>query len=293
MNIIKRPYKVLSDYLPVYDFLSANYTLYELNSMMLPQFFEYAHTHPAFNHRYTHRMTVWENDVGIVAFCGYEMDIGEAYLICNNDYSFLLSEMLSQAETLLSLQKDGYHSLTVSVIETQQKHITLLKANGYHLEYTEPIRTYQYENGFSNLTLPNGFICRSLSNSLDYQKLNRCIWRGFNHGNPVKYDIDAQMHMMNGPHYNFSLGRIIVAPDGEYACFLGMWMDKHHDYAYLEPLCTQPEYRKMGLAKYALTDAMKQTNNMGARYCFGGVPEFYTAIGFKLLCNRQFWKKEW
>ena|GEM_PF-5919422 len=28
-------------------------------------------------------------------------------------------------------------------------------------------------------------------------------------------------------------------------------------------------------------------------YCFGGVPEFYTAIGFETICHREMWSKEW
>jgi hypothetical protein len=36
---------------------------------------------------------------------------------------------------------------------------------------------------------------------------------------------------------------------------------------------------------------MKKTKVLGATYCFGGVPEFYTAIGFETICHREMWKK--
>jgi ribosomal protein S18 acetylase RimI-like enzyme len=261
--------------------------------MMLPQFFEYAHTHPAFNHKLTHKMTVWEADGGIVAFCGYEMDVGEAYLVCGKGYDHLLPEMLTQTEEELYIEANGKRSLSVSAIDTQEAHIALLKNSGYEVCYTEPIRIYRYSNGFGDLRLPEGFTCRSIEGDIDFHKLDRCIWRGFNHGDEVEYDIDGKKYMLSGPDYRTDLGRIIVAPNGEYACFAGMWLDERNGYAYLEPLCTMPEYRNMGLARYALTDAMKKTEKLGAEYCFGGVPEFYTAIGFETVATRQMYNKEW
>ena len=84
-----------------------------------------------------------------------------------------------------------------------------------------------------------------------------------------------------------------VAPDGEYACGLAMWFDKTNKYAYLEPLATIPKYRRMGLATVCLTEAMKKTKELGAKYCFGGSREFYTDIGFETIMNVETRKKEW
>jgi len=42
-----------------------------------------------------------------------------------------------------------------------------------------------------------------------------------------------------------------------------------------------------------LTEAMKKTKVLSAKYCFGGGREFYTAIGFEVICSRELWKKEW
>jgi GNAT superfamily N-acetyltransferase len=99
--------------------------------------------------------------------------------------------------------------------------------------------------------------------------------------------------MLSGPHYRLDLSTVIKAPNGDYACFAGMWLDEANKYAYLEPLATVPEYRRMGLATVCLTEAMKKTKKLGAEYCFGGAREFYTAIGFEMICQQQFWKKEW
>ena len=73
-----------------------------------------------------------------------------------------------------------------------------------------------------------------------------------------------------------------------------MWYDAANKYAYLEPLATIPKYRRMGLATVCLSEAMKKTQaRHGAEYCFGGSGDFYTAIGFETIMNREMWKKEW
>jgi len=66
-----------------------------------------------------------------------------------------------------------------------------------------------------------------------------------------------------------------------------------NDYAYLEPLATDPRYRRMGLATIALTEAMKLTVKFGATYCFGGSQEFYHKIGFETVCHHENWTKTW
>lgn len=292
MNVTKRPYILLSDFEIVLAFLTEVYTLSELNSMMMPQFFEYAHTHPAFNHKLTHRMTLWEAEGKIVAFCGYEMDIGEAFLVTTSGYENLLHEMLKQAECELSAEHDGKRSLSVWVIDTQTKHVKLLKNNGYTKDHTEPVRIFRYQNGFLKIKLQEGFSCISLNDENDFLKIHRCMHKGFNHEGEPNSDIDYRRLMQSGPHFRRDLTSIIKAPNGDYACFAGMWFDEQNKYAYLEPLCTMPEYRRMGLATFAMTESMRKTKTFGAQYCFGGVPEFYTAIGFDTICNRELWRKE-
>jgi predicted N-acetyltransferase YhbS len=72
-----------------------------------------------------------------------------------------------------------------------------------------------------------------------------------------------------------------------------MWINEYNQYAYLEPLATVPKYRKLGLGKLALIEAMKKTKVLGAKYCFGGSIEFYKRVGFETIANRELWLKEW
>lgn len=288
-----RRYKLLADFEKVRTFLEDVYNIETLNSYLLPQFFEYAHTHPAFNHKLTHRFGLWEQAGELAGVACYEMNIGEAFLSVRNKCSFLLPEMLRYTENELSNFKDGKRSLNVWITDKEPEKQALLHQNGYQKSHTEPVRIFTYDKPFLDARLPDRFSIMSLEDENDYGRINACLWKGFDHGNMPDDNPDDQMLMQSGPNFKRDLSTIIKAPNGDYACFAGMWFDAKNKYAYLEPLATVPEYRHMGLATIALTEGMRKTKELGAKYCFGGVTEFYTTIGFETICNRELWKKAW
>jgi GNAT superfamily N-acetyltransferase len=173
----------------------------------------------------------------------------------------------------------------------EAKKQELLRSRGYQLNWQEPIKIFRYENAFASRQLPEGF--RLISGDdpgVDYGKLAECFWRGFDHDEvPPPINTDGNVKVANAPHYHKCLSRFVIAPSGEYACALGMWLDETNRYAYLEPLATVPKYRRLGLATIALTDSMKKTKELGAKYCFGGGREFYTDIGFEQIGARELW----
>jgi predicted N-acetyltransferase YhbS len=293
IRIKQRTYKLLMDFARVHSFLTDTYSLETLNSYLLPQLFEYAHTHPAFNHKLTHRFGLWEEGGKLVGVACYEMDLGESFLATTSGHRFLIPEMLAYAEKELSVVKNNTKTLSVWVTDKDADIIELLSKNNYRKVHTEPVRVFPYNQPFVDTKLPDGFSIISLENENDYKKINECLWKGFNHGDNPDDDIDCRMLMQSGPNFRKDLTTIIKAPNGDYACFAGMWFDEKNKYAYLEPLATVPEYRRMGLAATALTEGMKKTKALGATYCFGGAPDFYTAIGFQTICHREAWEKEW
>ncbi|WP_223070160.1 GNAT family N-acetyltransferase [Paenibacillus caui] len=168
--------------------------------------------------------------------------------------------------------------------EDQLKEVLLQK--GYNQDWSAPVTIFKYENGFQERVLPEGFSIITLEEENDFRKIHDVLWRGFDHGDEPDEDLDCRMLMQSAPHFRKDLTTIIKPPNGEYACFAGMWMDGVNDFAYLEPLVTDPRYRRMELATIAVTESMKRTQKFGATYCFGGVPEFYARIGFETVCHR-------
>jgi GNAT superfamily N-acetyltransferase len=293
MPITQRRYKILADFQRVHDFLTDTFDLETLNSYLLPQYWEYAHALQWFDYIRTARMGLWEDDGAIVAIASYEQNIGKTHLHCKRGYERLLPKMLDWAEKEISLTVDGKTVLEVWITDKEQNKIDLLQSRGYQCVYTERVNVFRYDKPWVERTLPSGFSIIDGTN-VNYAKLADCFWAGFNHAEPPpEANIDGNIQRQNAPRARQDLETIVVAPNGEYACALGMWLDERNHYAYLEPLATVPQYRRMGLATVALTTAMKKTKALGATYCFGGDREFYTDIGFEIICNRQLWKKEW
>jgi ribosomal protein S18 acetylase RimI-like enzyme len=292
MNITQSRYKALADFPDVFAFLAETYDPLTLNSYLLPHYFEYAHTHPGFNHKMTHRNGLWRDGDAIVAIACYEMDLGDCHLHTRKGYEGLLPEMLLWSEKELCVVDGGKRTLGVWITDKEPKKWSLLLAANYTKTNAEAVKVFYYDNPFPERGLPDGF---GLIDGCDvnYAKLHRCFWKGFENDGIPDDDDDGDVRMYNAPHADPSLMTIVTAPDGEYACALGVWLDDRNAYAYLEPLATIPEYRRMGLATAALSCAMKKTKERGAKYCFGGTHGFYDAMGFKTVCNREVWRKEW
>ena len=84
---------------------------------------------------------------------------------------------------------------------------------------------------------------------------------------------------------------VIANEQNEYVCAAGMWWVEENKLAYMEPLCTIPEYRKQGLAAAALTELYIRMKKLGATHMTGGMDPFYKEIGFKPATVWTFWKK--
>ena len=292
MNITHRRYKILVDFERVYRFLQETYNPDTLNSYLLPQYFEYAHMHSHFDYFNTHRYGIWEDAGDIAGIACYEMRPGSCHLHVREGYGTLLPDMLAWAEKELSVAAEGKRSLKVWITDKETDKQTLFRGNGYEMIHTESVMTFDYGKPFSQRALPDGFMLID-GTDVDYEKLHHCWWKGFNHGDEPDDGADGVAFGCNAPRSDMSLMTIVVAPDGEYACALGMWLDERNEYAYLEPLATVPKYRRLGLGEAALTEAMKKTKDLGAKYCFGGGMDFYAAIGFETVCKRELWKREW
>jgi len=290
--ITHRRYKILVDFERVHKFLTDTYDFETLNSWLLPQYFEYAHMHSAFEYFKSHHFGMWEDDGNIVGIACFEMGMGDCHMHTHKDYKFLLPELLDWAERELFVVKDGKRSLEVKITDKEPEKRDLLKSAGYEMTYNGPCKIFPYNKSFPDRKLPEGFTLIDGTN-IDYVKIHNCWWKGFDHGDNPDEDWDGRIFGCNAPSADMSLMTVVVAPDGEYACAAGMWFDETNKYAYLEPLATVPKYRRMGLATVCLTESMKKTKSLGAKYCFVGDREFYTSIGSEIILNDEIWKKEW
>ena len=289
MKITYRSYKILADFERVNRLLRANY---QTGNMLQPRF-EYAHAHPSFQWQDTHRFVVMEDEGELVGIACFESSLGEAFLSVKRGYESQKINLLTMAESQLSLKTEQKQKLIVTVNALETTFKTELQALGYEKVGEEPIHVYSYEQGFKACVLPDGFKLISLADENDFLKIHHVIWKGFNHGDTPDDDVDCRKWMQTAPNFKPDLTMVCQAPNGEYASFVGMWVDEINQYAYLEPVATDPKYRKLGLAKAAIMESMRRSMQYGARYCYGGEISFYPTIGFARVGQYERFRRIW
>lgn len=285
-KIARRPYRSLVDFLKVYQFMLDNYSLDWKRGAPAP-FFEYAQVLYWTDKTQSHRNAIWEDNGHIIAFAWYSNAIGEAYLNVSDGYEFLIPEMVDYAEDRLSKEDGSLHlklsMAQVAVLEEAHKR-------GYEnvAEWTEGI--YDFSKGPLAYPLPEGFSFEE-PGEYDVKKMIDASWRGFDHDSEPEGGVERGYHLMAAPHATPELDVVIKNADGQYVCYAGMWLVPENKLAYLEPLCTVPEYRRMGLASAALSELYRRTVVRGATHMTGGADPFYFSIGYEGLLNRSVWRR--
>lgn len=129
----------------------------------------------------------------------------------------------------------------------------------------------------------------------DLHKINRVLWRGFNHpGEPPEDGIPGRVKSQSGPDFRKDITLAVKAPNGNFVSYCGMWYSPDLDYAVVEPVATDPDYRRMGLGKAIVLEGVRRCFAEGAMAAYvGSGQQFYQDIGFTLLSATRPWTKTW
>jgi GNAT superfamily N-acetyltransferase len=154
---------------------------------------------------------------------------------------------------------------------------------------------FDVSEGSLDYDLPEGFSICSLAEENDLSKISRVLWRGFDHeGEP---DLDEELEdrklMQSAPNFDKRLNVVVKTPDGHYGSYAGIWYEPSQNIAYIEPVATDPDYRRMGLGKAAVLASIKAFHSLyGANKAFVGTAmDFYLSFGFNHLYTNWAWKK--
>ncbi len=237
------------------------------------------------------RIGIWEDGGRIAAVATYESNLGHAYFLIRKGYESLKKEMLMYAkDNLLSggkinaLIPDGdldfqRAAFGLGFRPTQSKeHNAMMDIKSESLTYD----------------LPQGFSITSLDRDFDMYKYNRVLWRGFNHeGEPPadEKSIEERRISVSGPHDDLRLKVAVVSLKGDFVSYCGMWCDPSTSYALVEPVATDPDFRRMGLGRAAVLECVRRCGEMGAKYAYvGSSQQFYYSIGFYPISTETFWE---
>lgn len=290
-HITARQFRVLADCGNIYQFMLDIYERDWRNGVPAP-FFEYAFSSFAYwmDITYSYKNRIWEDDGRIVGFCFSESPVTDIYFSLRPGYEELAPEMIAYADTHMPI-KGG--EIQMVLFGGQDALMGAAGQAGYRQRFERWDMQFDFD-GALNYPLPEGFHFVS-PNEYEIDRISKCCWKGFDHEQSEGI-WDHQYEQSNylvaaAPHATMDLAAVIADEKGEYACYAGMWWTPENKLAYMEPLCTIPEYRRRGLASAALSELYRRTKALGATHMTGGDNGFYRAIGYQPAVKWTYWKK--
>ena len=296
MTISPRAYKYPEDFFRVSDFLTTHFQTGNTDGNWLQPAWEYMHFHSMLDRGSLEQIGIWEDKKEITAVAHYEWRLGEAFFQVHPDYAHLKVGMLDYAEEhLTGVYEDGRRHLHAYINEGESALEAEAARRGYKKveQYQRPMYQFDIPNPFPPIQLPDGFRIKSLNEDNDLNKIHRVLWRGFDHpGDPDPADLDGRRIMQAGPNFRHDLTIVVEAPDGNFVSFSGTWLETKNKIAYVEPVATDPDYRRMGLGKAAVLEGIRRCGLEGAAEAFvGSDQDFYQALGFQKAFTSSCWVK--
>lgn len=296
MSITLRLYRSPDDFQTVGDFLIANFQPGNNDGNWLQPAWEYMHSHPYLDKSSLDKIGIWEDAGQIVGVAHYESKLGEAFFEIHPRYPYLKPAMLEYAEYhLYGETETGQRYVRAYVNDFDLEFETLVKSGGYAIaeQYTRPVSQFTIPQPFPCIQLPAGFRLKSLADDNDLAKIHRVLWRGFNHaGEPPAEGLEDRRRMQSTPNFRQDLTIVVEAPTGDFVSFCGMWYEAVNKVAYVEPVATDPDFRRMGLGKAAVWEGIRRCGVLGATVAFvGSDQEFYRVIGFTKCFDSNCWIK--
>ncbi len=255
---------------------------------------EWMHSLPYLDTAALGRIGIWEEDGSIVALATFETKLGEAYLVADKEHLALKPDMLLYAMEHLS----AGGKLTALLDDNDPTLQRFARAQGFRpSQDREATAVLDIADTALDYTLPEGFRIVSLADEYDLRKYNQVLWNGFNHEDegPAPMDeasLEERRVSLSGPHIDLSLNIAVAAPDGQFVSYCGMWYEPGTQNALVEPVATDPRYRRMGCGRAAVLEGVRRCGALGAaRAWVGSSQQFYYSIGFYPACNETKW--EW
>jgi len=140
----------------------------------------------------------------------------------------------------------------------------------------------------------NGFAIRSMADPGSRLDLRcKAMGLGFDHVDPREWCAPEEyLRVQSAPDYRPELDLMAEAPGGDYAGICIAWYDDANRFGVLEPVCTVPEYRRRGIGRAVIREALNRLYRLGARKAYvGSGQDFYAAIGFDRRYVSRVWRK--
>jgi predicted N-acetyltransferase YhbS len=295
--MILRQFRDGADYEAVSQFLTGLYEPENRDGNWFQPIWEYAYTHPGFDDAAADRIGIWEDEGRIVGVVTYELHLGEAFFNTHRDYAHLKPEMLAYAEEHFAARGEGdrqYLKAYVKDFDVAFEQVAVARGYTRNPNCDRPMSQFVIPSPFAPILLPEGFHLQSLADENDLRKAARVLHRGFNHpGEPPEDAIEGRKKMQSGPNYRLDLTIVAIAPSSDFVSFCSLWYDPVNGLGYVEPVATDPDYRRRGLGRACVLEGIRRCGELGATVAYVGTDKpFYLSFGFRKLFTTNCWLKQ-
>lgn len=243
------------------------------------------------------RIGVWEDEGEIVGVATFDCGLGIAFCLTLPEYAYLKNEILLYSMNHLS--DEGKFGVVIADADSEFQDI----AAGFGFVATEKKENdaiFYLDKTSTAYALPEGFHITTMKETYDLYQYGRVLWKGFNHelkGEGEFQSSKEKEQTGNGemlrPNVDLSLKVAVVAPDGNFAAYCGMWYDPEAGYAVIEPVATDPDYRRMGLGKAVVLEGIRRVGELGAKMALvGSSQQFYYSIGLRPFSTATIWREK-
>ena len=174
------------------------------------------------------KIGVWEKDGRIVALATYETTLGEAYFAYDPAYSSLKKDMVEYAiQYLAKVDENGNYVLGMDINESDIEFREIARTLGFTMgEKPERMSMMKRPDVLPEITLPAGYSIVTMAEENDLHKINRVLWRGFNHpGEPLESNIPGRVKSQSGPDFRKDMTFRSEERRGGKECIYGWWPD--------------------------------------------------------------------
>ncbi|MBP7174885.1 MAG: GNAT family N-acetyltransferase [Thermoclostridium sp.] len=254
-------------------------------------------THLGLNKSAVGKIGLWEDHDEVVGVATFDTVIGDCYCLALPQYAFLKKQMLLYAKD--NLANEGKSTVVISDLDLFFQGVAA--GLGY---VATPNREYDaafyLDETSTDYELPEGFRITTMKQTYDLYRYLRVLWKGFNHElngeGPFQFTKEkeeAAHNEMVRPNVDLNLKVAVVAPDGNFVSYCGMWYDPRAGFAVIEPVATDPDYRKKGMGKAAVLEGIRRVGELGAKVAYvGSSQQFYYSIGLRPFASSTIWLKK-
>ena len=256
---------------------------------------EYMHFHPMLDRDHLDRFGVWEEGGAIVAVVHYENRLGTVTVELDPRHASLKPDVLRYAQVNLAGTFKVGKAVHVYIDEADKEFESTAVSQGSErmdAGPSEPTSKLAIRKPFPPIRVPEGFRVQSLAED-DLRKVHRVLHRGFNHeGEPPEDGLEGRRRKLAAPGLRKDLTLVAVAPSGDFASFCGMWYDAVNRVASIEPVATDPDYRRQGLGTAVVLEGIRRCAALGAIAAYVGSDQpFHLAMGFEVCRRHRLWRK--